>query len=279
MSEVRVKSENLFELAPEMWDASNWIDTYLSTSSYFMYYKLSDQQKNRLKDIGRIAGTVYLHRGGQHTYNEILAITSEIKNTNVTTEERLLLNDGTVRNYTTDVSDYDNIYLCIGYGYGYTPTNKQDLIRNLFNNYDVMLNEGNTALPYQPYFLNLPSHKKTSTGWKDIPTHKMTTTGWQGELTSQSPLEFRATGQSLLDWRVDGASGGVGDWDETEQKYVIPVTVNGTTTNLYTTAQLMDGDSLDYTTDQTSIPITQGDNTLTVLTQVQPSKVFVKFEG
>lgn len=125
----------------------------------------------------------------------------------------------------------------------------------------------------------LPSHEKTSTGWKDIPTHTMTANGWQGELTSQSPLEFRATGQSLLDWRIDGASGGVGDWDETEQKYKIPVTVNDTTTNLYTTAQLMDGDSLDYTTDQTVIPITQGDNTLTVLTQVQPKSVFVKFEG
>ena len=255
----------------------------------------------------------------------------------------------------------------------------------------------------------LPSHEKTSTGWKDIPTHIMADTGWQGELTSQSPLEFRATGQSLLDWRIDGASGGVGVrtenylpspgaetksqsgvtiacdgkggytiqreggysgavtllfdipettipnnsnaklsifnsdsagisiefyyndtridyWSLTSSNrvaaigsfanktinkvgfnvastsqllpitttpqitdavketyipygYKIPVTVGGVTTNLYTTAQLMDGDSLDYTTDQTAIPITQGDNTLTVDTAVQPSKVFVKFEG
>lgn len=132
---------------------------------------------------------------------------------------------------------------------------------------------------FPPYFLTLPAHKKTSDGWKDIPTHTMTATGWQGELTSQSPLEFRATGQSLLDWRIDGASGGVGDWDETEQMYVIPVNVNGTTTNLYTDHQLMDGDSLDFTTDQTTIPITQGDNTLTVGTAVQPKSVFVKFEG
>ena len=377
---------------------------------------------------------------------------------------------------------------------------------------------GSTALPYQPYFLTLPSHQKTSTGWKDIPTHTMTATGWQGELTSQSPLEFRATGQSLLDWRVDGktsenlfdknntegiednyyinqntgdkssdslyyisapiavtsgeryywifrlSSGGnphaaptVGFYDANDNQigvafhnfrgqsfpftppancayirasvyksdideamlvkssiaptsyepyggvgvktenvishyldnsiidsttnntivysasyniacvpvilgekysmlrtasqtpiicaffenepqvgsttynsevpvtlsgssgtitspvtgwmtvltskmvsphenmvviegenipstyipygYKIPVTVNDTTTNLYTDAQLMDGDSLDFATDQTSIPITQGDNTLTVDTAVQPSKVFVKFEG
>lgn len=379
-----------------------------------------------------------------------------------------------------------------------------------------------------------PSHQKTADGWKDIPTHIMTANGWQGELTSQSPLEFRATGQSLLDWRIDGKTsgnlcerftsvgtaeqysaslymfadiqpstiytiafeidegslqyfnenlftysqyyvtgtgnkqilqinakaniqktaatwsdtygwiiannypgnatvphwkklqllkgiytsstippyepyGGVGDWDETEQQYKIPVNVRGknllnsdkqtqgdgflnntacvlynnkitftvtgafwiteyikikpntlyyyyqnllrsssacmtfydenktqlsghvlqtavltesttytlsafrtpqnavymrmnidsnssvnclysdevasyepyinTTTNLFTDHQLMDGDSLDYTTDQTSIPITQGDNTLTVGTAVQPKSVFVKFEG
>lgn len=73
--------------------------------------------------------------------------------------------------------------------------------------------------------------------------------------------------------------GGVGDWDETEQKYVVPVTVNGTTTNIFTDHQLMDGDSIDYATDQTAIPIAIGNNTLTVDTAVQPKSVFVKFEG
>lgn len=72
---------------------------------------------------------------------------------------------------------------------------------------------------------------------------------------------------------------GVGDWDETEQKYVVPVTVNGTTTNIFTDHQLMDGDSIDYATDQTAIPIAIGNNTLTVDTAVQPKSVFVKFEG
>ena len=287
-------------------------------------------------------------------------------------------------------------YVCRDYPYmSITIKKKNDsaITPSEIKNAKLMLS--NTALPYEPYFLNLPSHQKTSNGWKDIPTHVRTATGWQGELTSQSPLEFRATGQSLLDWRIDGASGGVGDWDETEQKYVIPVNVRGGNlysgaweqgywaysdgtagpgltyvrtakmlcegntkyefvcslpdgskdygfvfwgangnfigeahssdvqntpvkysatspanarmmavniarysdgerrpadilsfdlyelheTNLYTDAQLMDGDSLDYTTDQTTIPITQGDNTLTVDTAVQPKSVFVKFEG
>jgi hypothetical protein len=53
----------------------------------------------------------------------------------------------------------------------------------------------------------------------------------------------------------------------------------GTTTNLYTDHQLMDGDSIDYATDQTEIPIATGNNTLTVDTTVKPKSVFVKFEG
>ena len=73
--------------------------------------------------------------------------------------------------------------------------------------------------------------------------------------------------------------GGVGDYDETAQRYRIPVTVNGTTTNIFTDHQLMDGDSIDFATDQTTIPIAMGNNTLSVDTAVKPSKVFVKFEG
>ena len=257
--------------------------------------------------------------------------------------------------------------------------------------------------PYNPDWDNRPAHQFINGEWIDIPTHKFTNGRWQGELTSQSPLKFRADG-AMLDWRVEGRTsrnlfdistdfvphlgfysdkivlsfqntaagfyvkcqpdtyytlsratttnnrfsigftayepvngtpllsytpvqtskksvtalspsnanylcayltsrddpitdelqlmlnlgstalpyepyGGVGNWSETEQKYRIPVTVNGVTTNLYTDHQLMDGDSIDFTTDQTQIPIATGNNTLTVDTAVQPKSVFVKFEG
>lgn len=259
-------------------------------------------------------------------------------------------------------------------------------------------------IPYNPDWDNKPAHQFTNSQFVDIPTHHFVSGRWQGELTSQSPLKFRADGK-MLDWRVEGRTsenlfdkgnatvigsyiasetgvltysttaksvvipcqanttyslsktkgtrftvgcydsnpsngdtatnwtsdhaapsititttansqylvvffhyspsetdtyeqvlatlmlnlgstalpyepyGGVGDWDETEQKYRIPVIVNGVTTNLYTDHQLMDGDSIDYATDQTTIPLATGNNTLTVETAVQPSKVFVKFEG
>lgn len=282
-----------------------------------------------------------------------------------------------------------------------------------------------------PDWDNRPAHKFTNGEWIDIPTHKYTNGRWQGELTSQSPLKFRADG-SMLDWRVEGRTsgnlfdvkhfvdtaychnvvltqldngmkiqatssndpyanyvngvigqtlpidmrsavipcksntdytfhcvqssrigkyisyfdkdykvvknytpfsgtrlnfktpetcvyillrigdsstlsegttieltdiqilegtytsetippyepyGGVGNWDETAQRYKIPVTVNGVTTTLFTDHQLMDGDSIDFSTDQTQIPIATGNNTLTVDTAVQPHKVFIKFEG
>lgn len=267
--------------------------------------------------------------------------------------------------------------------------------------------------PYNPDWDNRPAHQFINGEWIDIPTHTMTANGWQGELTSQSPLKFWADGD-MLDWRIEGASGGVGDWDEAAQKYKIPVNVKGGTlfdisdtysaipskynitndtifmvlttdwganfikfdktyeagtytfranitkdsnmtislwsdksfvgssynsyykgyarafngslqtytfsedfrigftgsgaiglsgsisdfqilkgtytsetmppyesyiTNLYTDHQLMDGDSIDFTTDQTTIPLAMGNNILTIDTAVQPKSVFVKFEG
>lgn len=72
---------------------------------------------------------------------------------------------------------------------------------------NFMLNEGSTALPYQPYFLNHPAHQFTNGQFVDIPTHHYTNGRWQGELTSQSPLKFRADGE-MLDWRVEGRTSG-----------------------------------------------------------------------
>lgn len=58
-----------------------------------------------------------------------------------------------------------------------------------------------------PDWDNKPAHKFTNGEWKDIPTHHFINNRWQGELTSQSPLKFRADGE-MLDWRIEGRTSG-----------------------------------------------------------------------
>lgn len=62
-------------------------------------------------------------------------------------------------------------------------------------------------VPYNPDWDNLPAHQFVNGQFVDIPTHHYTNGRWQGELTSQSPLKFRADGE-MLDWRVEGRTSG-----------------------------------------------------------------------
>lgn len=380
-----------------------------------------------------------------------------VNNTRVRTVGNTLLKEGTytincagatggvvVCAYNTDDLSYDKAASYVGqwrslpftfvvdnerlYRFAFKKANNSVIVPSEIT--DIQLLEGTytseTIPEYQPYFLNRPAHQYVNGEWIDIPTHHFISGRWQGELTSQSPLKFRADG-AMLDWRIEGASGGVGDFDEAEQRYRIPVTVKGknlfdvkhfvdtaychnvvltqldngmkiqatsssdpyvnyangvigqtlpinmrsavipckpntnytlhcvqssrigkylsyfdkdykvvkkytpfsgtplkfktpetcvfillrlgdTSTlsegttieltniqllegtytastlppyevNLYTDHQLMDGDSIDFSTDQTQIPIATGNNTLTVNTAVKPKSVFIKFEG
>ena len=47
------------------------------------------------------------------------------------------------------------------------------------------------------------------------------------ELNGIPPLTFKSDGAELKSYRIYGAAGGVGDYDENSGKYVIPVTVSG----------------------------------------------------
>lgn len=144
--------ENLLEIEPEMLNETNWTLRPAATATYFMYYQLGAATAERLKKSGNIAGTVYLVAGGTYYNGEVLAITSSMKPSGVTTGERLLQNDGTPLQYAADVAEYENIYLCIGYGPGITSSNKQTLINEMFDNFDIMLAKGSTAPDqYIPY--------------------------------------------------------------------------------------------------------------------------------
>lgn len=61
--------------------------------------------------------------------------------------------------------------------------------------------------------------------------------------------------------------------------YKIPVTCGGVTTNIFTQSQLMDGDVLTFADTGVDIPTSNGSNTLTVGTTVQPSSMTIKFKG
>ena len=112
----------------------------------------------------------------------------------------------------------------------------------------------------------------------------------QSELEAENfPYTFTNNGHRLKNFRVYGASGGVGDYDSTEEKYVIPIQINGTAVNIYLDSPLSDGDYIDFynqkrfNSDDSAetvfvpvLPILNGVNVLDVGTEVQPSKVYLK---
>lgn len=61
--------------------------------------------------------------------------------------------------------------------------------------------------------------------------------------------------------------------------YKIPITCGGVTTNIFTQSQLMDGDVLTLADTGVNIPTTDGSNTLTVGTTVQPSSMTITYKG
>lgn len=122
----------------------------------------------------------------------------------------------------------------------------------IVEHFDIMLNKGNTALPYEPY------------GAKKFP--------------------FYANGQPLTDYIIYGATGGVGD-EVTDSEsahygeYDISVICGNTTTHIYLASPLGANDSIDYTTAQVDIPTVDGENTLICDTTVQPFKVSLTYTG
>ncbi len=70
--------------------------------------------------------------------------------------------------------------------------------------------------------------------------------------TTALPFTFTADGKRLYNYRIYGNTGGVGDLDDTTNKYVIPVTINDDTTNISLPAPLVkinaDADYIEYRT-------------------------------
>lgn len=107
--------------------------------------------------------------------------------------------------------------------------------------------------------------------------------------TQTLPFTFKSNGRRLKNYRIYGNTGGVGDLDSTTNKYIIPVTINGTATNISLDSPLGDGDYIDfreqkrYNSDNTSVAVAlpaitteNGINILDVDTTVTPLKIGIQ---
>lgn len=186
MGEVKIKSGNLFDK-----NNATVIGSYIASETGIITYSTTAKsvvipcQANTTYSVSKTKGTRF-------------AVGCYDSNPS---------NGDTATNWTSDhaatsitiATTANSQYLVVFFYYAPSETDTYEQVLAT-----LMLNLGSTALPYQPYFLNKPAHQFVNGQWVDIPTHHYTNGRWQGELTSQSPLEFKATGQSLLDWRVDG---------------------------------------------------------------------------
>lgn len=114
--------------------------------------------------------------------------------------------------------------------------------------------------------------------------------GQSSDIETQTlPFTFKSNGRRLKNYQIYGNTGGVGDLDSNTNKYVIPVTINGTATNISLDSPLDDGDYIDfkeqkrYNSDNTSeivllpaITTVNGINILDVDTTVTPSKIGIQ---
>lgn len=107
-------------------------------------------------------------------------------------------------------------------------------------------------------------------------------------LKARLPITFFSYDEELLDYTIYGRTSqqniGVGDYDETTGKYIIPVTVTNSnsetiTTNLLSDSMLLDGDSMSMVDFGETIGVHIGQNAMTVGTVVQPSTVKIVYRG
>lgn len=128
---------------------------------------------------------------------------------------------------------------------------------------NIMLNTGSQPLPYEPY---------SSEVWHDTPHYLRGTD--TDTLTLPQTIYGDGTNATLT---IKGNIGGVGDLvseGEHAGEYVIPIINNGVTTNIYNATALGISDSL-----TTTLATTDGANTLSIGTTVQPSEVTANYHG
>lgn len=170
------RTENLLPILPEMLVADNWELAPAIDRIYFEYFKLPDAIKYEWIKYGNISGKMFMKTGGSYLAKLVFAITPNISAGSVTNDMRLLQNTGNLLDYTHDISEYTDIYLCIGNGAGITEETKQTMIDAIFNNYDINIVSGTTVpLSHEPYGYKIPitCAGQTSNIYLSEPLHRI----------------------------------------------------------------------------------------------------------
>lgn len=152
-------TRNLFEIVPQMLNANNWtVSPIHSGNRYFQYFQLPDELKEN--------GTCYckVHPNYSQGYTPDLLVIGLIPDVleTVDTEYRILTNQGIFYDRIFDFSNWNHVYLCIGYGLGYNTGGQADIqkqqmkIDEFFTNYNMTIALNSFMSSYEPYGYKLP---------------------------------------------------------------------------------------------------------------------------
>lgn len=139
------RTENLFEIESDMLSSLNWDDNpRLDNKVYFINYKLSDAVTQELKK-GIHTCSIFEHFTDGYTPNLLVCAFVPTLTSTITEEYRILTNQGVTFIRTFDFSQWQDIYLIIGYGNAFTTQAvKQLKINELFENWEISIVEGST---------------------------------------------------------------------------------------------------------------------------------------
>lgn len=149
------RTENLFEVKNDMLEVSSWEGN--PSTRYFINYKLSELQVQTLKQRPCTCSVFENFSEGYSPGLLVCAICPE-PTTTVSSDFRILTNYGEKYTKTFDFSSWDDVYLVLGYGDGFSDgTSKQLKIDELFTNWLISIVQDSTApSSYIPYGYKLP---------------------------------------------------------------------------------------------------------------------------
>lgn len=192
------RTENYLQVTPDMYIAANWEEvqyTPTDPTKYFMYFELPKATKDILAHLEEVYANVYLI--GTH-YNFLVFAITDDKYGSVATEYRIIQNNGDILSWAKDVSNWEHIYLCIGYGQGIIAANKQTLINAFFDNYNLSLTEGatppETFVPFG-YEVDMVSRTRNLLDYRTVQNNLTVDavtglpTGFNGRIATLTPID------------------------------------------------------------------------------------------